>query len=235
MGEVVMVNTNYECMLYDTSPERVEEGGRTFRQAMDDILHYIKVINDFFWEANHVGYCRQCGWRSSGEPSTGHHISSAEDLEVHPILFNACVYLLGVICEASRWFPTRVKKEINQERQEAGLDEISWNNMVNFRNRVFHAYWNVGVEYIWSVLKNDLQILQDTLDEIINPLKPRFRETWDRVYKDITHVRYRLSIPPAVWARMDDFIMQFGEAEGLSNKNRLVERAITEFLTRYET
>lgn len=40
-------------------------------------------------------------------------------------------------------------------------------NMVKFRNRLVHAYWNVDPEVVYSILKNNLSDIKEFIGEVL--------------------------------------------------------------------
>ena len=65
---------------------------------------------------------------------------------------------LEVIGEASSQLPTEFKN-INQE--------ISWQEMINFRNVVIHKYHQVDVDILWNVIENKLNPLKKQIEGIL--------------------------------------------------------------------
>lgn len=59
--------------------------------------------------------------------------------------------LLEIVCEAARKLPDHVKLE------EPG---INWREMVNFANRLRHAYHATDVEIVWDIIENHLPPLK---------------------------------------------------------------------------
>ena len=46
---------------------------------------------------------------------------------------------------------------------------IPWNDIINMRNRLIHAYFDVNLDIIWQTVKTDLPDLIKALEEIIPP------------------------------------------------------------------
>jgi len=44
--------------------------------------------------------------------------------------------------------------------------EIEWNRIRGFRNRIVHHYFGIDYEIIWSIIENDLDILNKKLFEL---------------------------------------------------------------------
>ena len=45
--------------------------------------------------------------------------------------------------------------------------EIPWNAVNGMRNRIAHGYFDINSDYVWDVIKNDLQPLKDAVDYFI--------------------------------------------------------------------
>jgi uncharacterized protein with HEPN domain len=67
--------------------------------------------------------------------------------------------LLEIICEASRHIPENVRS------CEPG---IPWTRMVDFGNRLRHAYHRVDPAIVWSVVANDLPPLKAFAQRIMH-------------------------------------------------------------------
>jgi uncharacterized protein with HEPN domain len=46
---------------------------------------------------------------------------------------------------------------------------IPWNDIINMRNRLIHAYFDINLDIIWQTIKTDLPDLIKALEEIIPP------------------------------------------------------------------
>lgn len=69
------------------------------------------------------------------------------DLESDEMLALALVRLLEILGEAA----SRVSPEV-----QAQLPELPWRQMTGTRNRLIHGYFNVDLDIIWAIVKNDL-------------------------------------------------------------------------------
>lgn len=67
--------------------------------------------------------------------------------------------LLEIICEASRHIPENVRS------CEPG---IPWTRMVDFGNRLRHAYHRVDSAIVWSVVANDLPPLKAFVQRVMH-------------------------------------------------------------------
>ena len=46
---------------------------------------------------------------------------------------------------------------------------IPWNDIINMRNRLIHAYFDVNLDIVWQTVKTDLPDLIKALEKIIPP------------------------------------------------------------------
>ena len=47
-------------------------------------------------------------------------------------------------------------------------DDIPWRDIKNFRNQVVHKYWDVDVEIVWDIVKNELDELKSKIKGLIS-------------------------------------------------------------------
>jgi uncharacterized protein with HEPN domain len=66
--------------------------------------------------------------------------------------------LLEIVCEASRYIPEEVK------RRDPSLP---WPRMIDFGNRLRHAYHQVDAEIVWGVVARDLAPLKAFAEKIV--------------------------------------------------------------------
>jgi uncharacterized protein with HEPN domain len=45
-------------------------------------------------------------------------------------------------------------------------DEIEWNRIRGFRNRIVHHYFGIDYEIVWSIIENDLDMLYKKLFDL---------------------------------------------------------------------
>lgn len=48
--------------------------------------------------------------------------------------------------------------------------EIPWKNVKNMRDRISHGYFDINTDYVWDVIKNDLEPLSNAVDFFITYL-----------------------------------------------------------------
>jgi uncharacterized protein with HEPN domain len=63
-----------------------------------------------------------------------------------------------IMCEASRALPARVK---------AHRPEINWQGMVDFGNRLRHAYHRIDANLVWQIAERDLPPLKAFVERVI--------------------------------------------------------------------
>ncbi len=81
-----------------------------------------------------------------------------DDLDEDITLNLALTRLVEIIGEAAN----RVPKDYQDQHPE-----IAWPQMIGMRNRLIHAYDEVDLNFLWSVIQNDLPILIAQLKNII--------------------------------------------------------------------
>lgn len=93
---------------------------------------------------------------------------NASDFILSPngvMAFNACVMRLQVIGED-------VGKLLRDEiKPLEGYDSIPWHAIYNMRNFISHEYSNIDEDIVFSVIKEHLQPLKDTVERIISQLR----------------------------------------------------------------
>ncbi|MEZ5788655.1 MAG: HepT-like ribonuclease domain-containing protein [Xanthobacteraceae bacterium] len=83
---------------------------------------------------------------------------TAEDFAADYLLRLLVERLLEIICEASRRVPENVK---------ASEPGIPWQDMIDFGNRLRHAYHSVDPAIVWEVVTNDLPPLKAFVERVI--------------------------------------------------------------------
>jgi len=68
-----------------------------------------------------------------------------------------------IICEASRHLPADVK---------AQQPEIDWQGMVDFGNRLRHAYHRVEANLLWQIAERDLPPLKAFVERVMRESTP---------------------------------------------------------------
>jgi uncharacterized protein with HEPN domain len=80
------------------------------------------------------------------------------DLEKDRLHMLAIIKSIEIIGEAA----SKVTETFKTENSN-----IPWNDIINMRNRLIHAYFDVNLDIIWQTVKTDLPELIKDLEEII--------------------------------------------------------------------
>lgn len=75
------------------------------------------------------------------------------------LIQEAVIRNLEVIGEATR--------HLSEELRNSYSD-IPWRQIAAFRNFVIHTYWNVSLERVWQVVKDELPELKNQITDILN-------------------------------------------------------------------
>ncbi len=89
------------------------------------------------------------------------------DVEQDELLQLALTRLVTIIGEAA----SRITAETRTKHPD-----VPWPKIVGMRHRLIHDYYNVSVEKLWLVLRDDLKPLIETLKRILKP-KPAPKRT----------------------------------------------------------
>lgn len=82
---------------------------------------------------------------------------SQEEFAKNTLLQDAVVRRFEIIGEASRNIP-RALKERNKH--------VPWFNMSQFRDLIAHGYYEISVNRVWKVFKEDLQNIKKAVENI---------------------------------------------------------------------
>ena len=82
------------------------------------------------------------------------------DLEKDRLHMLAIIKSIEMIGEAA----SKVTETFKTEKSN-----IPWNDIINMRNRLIHAYFDVNLDIVWQTVKTDLPDLIKDLEEIIPP------------------------------------------------------------------
>jgi len=82
---------------------------------------------------------------------------SEEEFKKNKMLQDAVIRRFEIIGEASRNIP-RALKEKNKQ--------VPWFDMSQFRDLVAHGYFEVSVNRVWKVFKDDLPIIKKAMEKI---------------------------------------------------------------------
>jgi uncharacterized protein with HEPN domain len=81
------------------------------------------------------------------------------DLESDEMLSLAVVRLIEIIGEAAR----QVSPELRAE-----YPQIPWAAIAGTRNRLIHAYFDVDLDVVWSIITKDLPLLAAEIERILS-------------------------------------------------------------------
>lgn len=70
---------------------------------------------------------------------------------------------LEIVCEASRRLPDNVKE---------GEPGIEWRKMIDFGNRLRHAYHATNVDIVWGIVHSELPALKSFTERELSKLQP---------------------------------------------------------------
>ena len=88
---------------------------------------------------------------------------SREQLETSALHQNAFIRLLTVIGEAA----SRVSPE-----SRANLPDLPWREIVAFRNRLVHGYFDIDLDKVWDAIEHDVPALISLLEPVVPPPAP---------------------------------------------------------------
>ena len=83
-----------------------------------------------------------------------------KDLEKDRILTLAIIKSIEIIGEAA----SKVTEEFKSENKN-----IPWDDIINMRHRLIHAYFDVNLDILWQTVNTDLPELAEALRSIIPP------------------------------------------------------------------
>jgi len=78
------------------------------------------------------------------------------------LLVDAVVRNLEIIGEAARHIPDPVRKR---------YPEVPWQRVIGLRNIVVHEYFAVDLEIVWTIIRENLPALKDTLQKMLSELE----------------------------------------------------------------
>jgi uncharacterized protein with HEPN domain len=81
-----------------------------------------------------------------------------EDLMANSTVVKAVLYDFGIIGEATRNIPSEIQSRYPQ---------IPWRLMGDMRNVIFHEYFQVKLQVVWSAIQNNLPLLASQLQEVL--------------------------------------------------------------------
>jgi len=82
-----------------------------------------------------------------------------DDFKLDHKTIDATVRNFEIIGEAARNIPQSVKNQYSL---------IPWRDVIDFRNRIAHEYFNISLEIIWEIIEKELPELKTQLIHILN-------------------------------------------------------------------
>lgn len=81
------------------------------------------------------------------------------DLDTDRMLYLSLVKCIEIVGEAAN--------QITEETR-AQLDEVPWREIINMRNWLIHAYYDINPDILWKTIYDDIPILVATLDRALS-------------------------------------------------------------------
>lgn len=92
------------------------------------------------------------------EAMTFAHNQTRGSLDTNRMLTLAIVKSLEVLGEAA--------SKISKETRDT-LAQVPWPNIVNMRNRLIHAYFDINLDIVWKTVTRDLPHLISALEQVL--------------------------------------------------------------------
>lgn len=80
---------------------------------------------------------------------------------------SAVLYDLQTMAESAKRVPDDLKEQ---------HPEVAWRDIADFRNIVVHDYLGVDLGVVWEIIRSDLPILQQAVDQMLKGLEQKARE-----------------------------------------------------------
>lgn len=77
---------------------------------------------------------------------------------------DAVVRNFEIIGEAARQLPQDIKNR---------YPDVSWQDMIDFRNSIIHEYFGISLKIMWDIIKNELPPLEQKIRKIFKNLPAR--------------------------------------------------------------
>lgn len=72
-----------------------------------------------------------------------------------PMIQDAVIRNLEIVGEAASQMSGKMK---------AGMPQVPWRRVVDFRNFLIHSYGSVDLEIVWEVVADDLPVLRESVE-----------------------------------------------------------------------
>ena len=86
---------------------------------------------------------------------------SKRDLSENRMKQNAIIRGIEIIGEATKNIPDDFRKN---------YPEIEWRKIAGLRDIVIHTYFDIDLDVLWEIIKNDLPKLKKKIEKILNDL-----------------------------------------------------------------
>ena len=80
-----------------------------------------------------------------------------------PMVQDAVIRNLQTLAESTQRLSARAKDS------QPGID---WRKIAGFRNVLVHDYLGVDLDRIWTIIRNDLSVLRNAVDQMLGPNRP---------------------------------------------------------------
>jgi len=84
------------------------------------------------------------------------------DFKLDQKTIDAVVRNFEIIGEAARNIPQSVKNQ---------YADVPWRDVIDFRNRIAHEYFNISLGIVWEIIQKELPKLKTQLIQILNENK----------------------------------------------------------------
>ena len=113
----------------------------------DDLMYLEHIIDSIVHITKYIG-----------------NLEDVEDFTSDEQLCDAVVRRLGIIGEASSKISKKLREKYNL---------IVWRKIIDTRNLLIRGYFGVSYIEVWSIVKQNLPILEKQIKNIINDLKSK--------------------------------------------------------------
>ncbi len=83
------------------------------------------------------------------------------DFRKSDMVIDAVLRNLEIIGEAARNIDVNIRNKYN---------DIPWQDIVDFRNRIAHGYFTISLSIVWQIIKQELPPLKEKLNKMLNEI-----------------------------------------------------------------